>query len=73
MSSFFFPDIFAKLGSFSSIPRRQNYGYVKKTLSHAYVRALPDAGWFLTTIKPFSPKAVAPSEQLQKGWALVSP
>ena len=47
-----------------------NYGLVKKALPTAHVRALPDAGWFLTTMEPYSKKAVSITTQLEKGHKL---
>jgi hypothetical protein len=57
-------------GSAGGIGTFMNYEIVKRSLPHAHVRALPDAGWFLTTMKPYSKKAVPVGTQLEKGMAL---
>lgn len=63
-------DVLFTGGSAGGIGTFVNYGYVKEALSHAHVRALPDAGWFLTTVKDFDAKAVPVTEQLEKGMSL---
>ena len=46
-----------------------NYPYVKETVTWMPVKALPDAGWFLTTIAPYSKKSVPVPKMLKEGMA----
>lgn len=47
-----------------------NYPLVKSQLSHITVKALPDAGWFLTTMAPYSSKALPLPKMLEEGMSL---
>lgn len=56
-------------GSAGGIGTFVNYPLVKSTVSWMPVKALPDAGWFLTTMPPYSKKSEPLGTMLQKGHA----
>lgn len=63
-------------GSAGGIGTFVNYPMVKEAVSWMPVKALPDAGWFLTTMKPYSSKAAPIPKLLQEGmpaWRGVPP
>lgn len=64
-------DVLFTGGSAGGIGVLVNWPLVRKALSGVpRLRAIPDAGWFLTTMKPYSPKSVPITKQLKDGMAL---
>jgi len=67
-------DVLFTGGSAGGIGVLVNWPLVHKVLGAGArvqrLRAVPDAGWFLTTMKPYSPKSVPVTTQLQDGMAL---
>lgn len=57
-------------GSAGGVGTFVNYPYVKQTITWMPVRALPDAGWFLSTMPPYSKSAAPLPDMLKKGMAL---